>query len=142
MKKHIVALLSFTALSCGVSAPKITDKKVLYEVLTQQSNGGANIRFFEILSEPKELKMLQNDQNLRKKISPNDIQNSNFVILNMGEKATGGYSIGVDSVLETDNNIIITVKDNNPKPGDMVTQVITYPFCVVKINSKKDIVIK
>jgi hypothetical protein len=142
MKKHIVALLSFTALSCGVSSPKITDKKVLYEVLTQQSNGGANIRFFEILSEPKELKMLQNDQNLRKKISPNDIQNSNFVILNMGEKATGGYSIGVDSVLETDNNIIITVKDNNPKPGDMVTQVITYPFCVVKINSKKDIVIK
>jgi hypothetical protein len=29
----------------------------------------------------------------------------------MGEKATGGYSISVDSVVETDNNIIITVKD-------------------------------
>jgi hypothetical protein len=30
----------------------------------------------------------------------------------MGEK-TGGYSISVDSVVETDNNIIITVKDTN-----------------------------
>jgi hypothetical protein len=60
----------------------------------------------------------------------------------MGEKATGGYSIGVESVVETVKNIIITVKDNNPKPGDMVSQVITYPFCVVKINSKKDIIIK
>lgn len=142
MKKYIIALLSFTILSCGVSAPKITDKNVLYEVLTQQANGGANIRFFEILSEPKEIKMLQNDENLRNKISPTAIQNSNFVILNMGEKTTGGYSIGVDSVLETDKNIIITVKDNNPKLGDMVSQVITYPFCVVKINSKKDIIIK
>jgi hypothetical protein len=52
-------------------------------------------------------------------------------------KATGGYSISVDSVVETDNNIIITVKDTNPKSGAMVSQVITYPFCVVKVNSKK-----
>lgn len=142
MKKYIIALLSLTVLSCGVSAPKITDKKLLYEVLTQQSDGGANIRFFEILSEPNEIKMLQNDDNLRNKISPTDVQNSNFVILNMGEKATGGYSIGIDSVLETDKNIIITVKDNNPKSGAMVSQVITYPFCVVKVNSKKEIIIK
>lgn len=142
MKRYIVTLISLTALSCGVSAPKLTNNKPLYEVLTQQSNGGANIRFFEILSEPNEIKMLQNDENLKNKISPTDIQNSNFVILNMGEKATGGYSISVDSVVETDNNIIITVKDTNPKSGAMVSQVITYPFCVVKVNSKKEIIIK
>ena len=84
--------------------------------------------------------MLQNDESLKNKISVNDVQNSNFIILNMGEKFTGGYSIGVESVVETEKNIVIKVKETVPKEGAMVTQAITYPFCVVKINSKKDII--
>ena len=86
--------------------------------------------------------MLQSDENLKNKISANDIQTSNFVILNMGEKNTGGYKIGVENVVETDKNIIITVKETIPIPGGMVTQVFTNPFCVVRINSKKEIIIK
>jgi len=38
-------------------------------VLTQQAHGGANIRFFEILSEPNEIKMFQNDEDLKNKIN-------------------------------------------------------------------------
>ena len=60
----------------------------------------------------------------------------------MGEKSTGGYSIGIENVVETDSNIIITVKETNPVPGSMVTQSFTSPFSVVKINSKKPIVFK
>ena len=60
----------------------------------------------------------------------------------MGEKPTGGYKIGVESVVETDKNIIITVKETIPEPNAMVTQVMTYPYCIVKINSKKEIIIK
>jgi hypothetical protein len=114
----------------------------LFEVLTQQSDGGGNINFYEILTESNEIKMLQNDKKLRNKISALDVQKSNFVILNMGEKNTGGYSIGIESVVETKENIIINVKESSPEPGSMVTQVITYPFCVVKINSKKEIIFK
>jgi hypothetical protein len=44
MKRYIVTLLSLNPF-LQVSAPKLTDNKPLYEVLTQQSNGGANIRF-------------------------------------------------------------------------------------------------
>ena len=115
---------------------------MLYEVLTQQADGGGNIHFFEILSEPNEIKMLQNDKMLKNKISPIDVQKSNFVILNMGEKTTGGYKIAVEKVVETDKNIIITVKETEPEAGSMVTQGFTYPFCVVKINSKKEIIIE
>lgn len=142
MKKIIVIVLSFMVLSCGGTKIATSEKRPLYEVLTQQSNGGGNIRFFEILSEPNEIKMLQNDESLKNKISVNDVQNSNFIILNMGEKFTGGYSIGVESVVETEKNIVIKVKETVPKEGAMVTQAITYPFCVVKINSKKDIIIQ
>jgi hypothetical protein len=44
----------------------------------------------------------------------------------MGEKITGGYSIGIDTVVETDKNIII--KETSPEPGSMVTQAFTNPF--------------
>ena len=142
MKKIAITLFTLTLFSCGTTSTKSTGKKVLYEVLTQQADGGGNIHFFEILSEPNEIKMLQNDEKLKNKISPTDVQNSNFVILNMGEKNTGGYSIAVENVIETDKNIIITVKETEPEPGSMVTQAFTYPFCVVKINSKKEIIIK
>lgn len=142
MKKIIVSLVAVALVSCGATVTKSSDKSSLYEVLTQQTNGGASIRFFEILSEPNEIAMLQNDENLKNKISSNDVQTANFIVLNMGEKTSGGYSIGIDSIIETDKNIVITIKETNPEPGSMVTQAFTNPFCVVKINSKKEIIFK
>lgn len=141
MKKVVSTLLTLVLVSCS-STIKQTENKSLFEVLTQQSDGGANIRFFEILSEPNEIAMLQNDEKLKDKIHPNDIQTSNFIVLNMGEKATGGYQIGVESAVETDKNIILTIKETIPEPNAMVSQVITYPYCIVRINSKKEIIIK
>ena len=141
MKKVVFTLLTLVLVSCS-STIKQTENKSLFEVLTQQSDGGANIRFFEILSEPNEIAMLQNDEKLKNKIHPNDIQTSNFIVLNMGEKATGGYKIGVESAVETDKNIILTIKETVPEPNAMVSQVVTYPYCIVRINSKKEIIIK
>lgn len=141
MRKVAAILVVLVLYSCG-SGKTSTDKKPLFEVLTQQEDGGGNIHFFEILSEQKEIVMLQNDEKLKKKIKPEDITSANFLILNMGEKSTGGYSIGVEKVEETADKIIVTVKETEPKPGDMVTQAITYPYAVVKINSKKEIVVK
>jgi hypothetical protein len=140
MKKVISVLAVFVLISCG--AKKTSDSKALYEVLTTQSDGGGNIKFYEILTEPNEIKMLENDPLLTDKMKQADINTSNYVILNMGEKNTGGYSIGVEKVEETDKNIIITVKENNPAPDAMTMQVITYPYTVVKVHSKKEIIIK
>ena len=142
MKNVILSLFAISLVSCGSASIKTVETNKLYEVLSQESYGGASIRFFEILSLPEEIKMLQQDENLKNKISPTDIQKSNFIILNMGEKTSGGYSIGIDNVVETEKNIVVTVKENVPATGSMVTQALTNPFCVVKINSKKEIIIK
>lgn len=48
------------------------------------------------------------------------------VTVYMGERNTGGYSIEVVSVKKKDNDVIITVKENNPST-DTVTMAITYP---------------
>jgi hypothetical protein len=142
MKKVISVLIVFVLISCGAKKTADSGSKVLYEVLTEQSDGGGNIKFFEILTEPNEIKMLESDPLLKDKMKDDDISNSNYVILNMGEKNTGGYSIKVEKVEETDKNIIITVKEVNPAADAMTMQVIAYPYTVVKVHSKKEIIIK
>ena len=142
MKKVISVLIVFVLTSCGAKKTADSGSKVLYEVLTEQSDGGGNIKFFEILTEPNEIKMLESDPLLKDKMKDDDISNSNYVILNMGEKNTGGYSIKVEKVEETDKNIIITVKEVSPAADAMTMQVITYPYTVVKVHSKKEIIIK
>lgn len=141
MKKILCAIAIVLLVSCGTKQVS-ADKRQLYEILTQQENGGGNIQFYEILTEPKEIVMLQGDENLKGKIKAGDIDKANFIILNMGEKSTGGYAISVENVVETADKIIVTVKEITPKPGAMVTQAITYPYAVVRINSKKPIDIK
>jgi len=142
MKKSVLIFLALIIVSCGASSSKTSGANSLYEILTQQSYGGASIRFFEILSEENEIAMLQNDEKLINKIKSTDIQTSNFVVLNMGEKTSGGYKIGIESVVETDKNIIITIKETVPEMSSITTQEITTPYCVVKINSKKQIIIE
>lgn len=139
MKKIALLFIILVLVSCGASK---SSKKPLFEVLAERADGGAKIEFFEIISEPKEFIMIKNDPELKNKVKPNDIDTANFLILSMGEKSTGGYSIGIESAVETDKNIIITVKETAPAPGGMVTDAFTTPFCVVKINSKKEIIIK
>ena len=142
MKRIISLILTLILVSCGASSSKKSEVNSLYEVLTQQTDGGASIRFFEILTEKNEIAMLQNDEKLIDKIKPNDIQTSNFVVLNMGEKTSAGFKINIESVVETEKNIIITIKEIIPGKGSVTTQEITTPYCVVKINSKKEIIIK
>jgi hypothetical protein len=142
MKKVSLVLICLILFSCATKMVKTATNKPLFEILTEQSDGGATIRFFEILSEPNEIAMLQNDDKLKDKISSNDIQNSNFIVLNLGEKKSGGYGIKVESVVETDKNIIVTIKEISPANDAINTQNITTPYSIIKINSKKEIIIK
>ena len=142
MKKVISVLAVFVLISCGAKKTADSGSKNLYEVLTEQSDGGGNIKFYEILTEANEIKMLESDPHIAAKMKEDDTKNSNYVVLNMGEKNSGGYAIGIEKVEETDKNIIITIKEKSPAPDAMVMQVITYPYTVVKIHSKKEIIIK
>lgn len=141
--QKIVALgIILLLVSCGAKH-SASGTKPLFEVLTQQEDGGASIRFFEILSEEREIKMLQNDELLKNKISVGDLKTANFIILNMGEKTAMGYKIGVKSVEETPSQIIIKVEDTEPKSVTAAEKdVYYYPYSIVKVNSKKEIVIQ
>lgn len=142
IQKIVALVMMMFLIGCGAKH-STNDAKPLFEVLTQQEDGGASIRFFEILTEEREIKMLQNDELLQNKISTEDLKTANFVILNMGEKTALGYKIAVKSVEETPNQIIIKVEDAEPKLAKVAeNDVYYYPYSIVKINSKKEIVVQ
>jgi len=141
MRKVISVVIILVLASCSSTKTKDISTP-LYSVLISSEYGGGNFQFYEIFTEEKEFKMLLGDEELKKLVQPNDIATSNFVLLNMGEKTSGGYSIEVVNVEELSDKIIVTVKENAPKAGENVTNAITNPYAVVKINSKKPIEIK
>uniref|UniRef100_UPI00404A71BC protease complex subunit PrcB family protein n=1 Tax=Flavobacterium sp. TaxID=239 RepID=UPI00404A71BC len=144
MKKILLSLTIITILVACSTQKKVQDDTefILYEVLFQSEYLGSEIKFYELVTEPNEFKMLLAMKPLKGKISEEDIKTSNFLLLNSGMKSTGGYAIGVESVVETPENIVVTVLEQSPKMGENVTMAISYPMCVVKINSKKKIIIK
>ena len=142
MKKIYFLLALIIVSSCGTKQVASKGPKPLFEILTQQNDGGASIQFYEILTEQKEIRMLLGDENLRSKIKENDIKTSNFIILNSGEKPSSGYMSKVTNVEELSDKIIVTVKEVSPNSDEMNMTVMSNPYTIVKINSKKPIEIK
>lgn len=143
MKKLVSLVIVMTFISC-ISTKNVVDTK-LYEILNYNNDGGDAIKFYEIITEPKEIQLLLLDPNLKRKIKASDIQTRNFVILNMAPMPPGNYNILVDNVEETDKNIILSIKEIKPQsvennPSNQTDFI--YPYSVVKINSKKPIIIK
>lgn len=58
-----------------------------------------------------------------------------FVWIGSGEKMTGGYAIKVVDVTKREGVTVITVEETQPKKGDMVTEALTYPYVIVKLES-------
>lgn len=138
MKKIVLIVVLSIVASC--SPTKKNEAKPLFEILWEESYGGTKIEFYEIFTEPNEFKLFLKNPDFKDKVSSKDIETSNFVILNHGERNTGGYTIGVESVRETNENIVIKIKKTAPKAFENVTYAFTAPVCIVKINSKKTIV--
>ena len=138
MRKFLLIACLGILISCSSGSQKGT--KPLYELLSQQADGGARISFFELLTEAKEIKMLQNDAQLNKKIIGADLKGSNFVILNAGEQETLGYQYTIEQLTETQDSILVYPKLLAPKTASKAEKDIYYtPFTVLKINSKKPI---
>ncbi|WP_298145468.1 protease complex subunit PrcB family protein [Flavobacterium sp.] len=141
MKKVIVVMLAFLALACGSGKDK-SAKAPLFTILKQAGTGGAQIEFYEIITDGKEFELLKNDPELKRKINKSNIDQSTFVVLSAGEKPSGGYGITVVDVKESEKEVEVYVKKTEPSANAYLTMAITYPICIVQINSKKPLVFK
>jgi len=133
---YFLIVMLLVSVSCSKSS-KPTNS--LYKILYSSEYGGTAFEFYEIFTEEKEFLILLDDSDLKKKIKAPDIKTSNFIILNMGQKNSGGYSIGIKKIINTKETLQVYIDKKNPKNGAPVTMSITNPIAIVKINSKKKI---
>jgi hypothetical protein len=69
-----------------------------------------------------------------------DISKNTMKSLNLGEKNSDGYSLKIEKAEETNQNVILTLKEIKPENLVIIPDVYKYPFCLIKINSKKEII--
>jgi len=67
---------------------------------------------------------------------------SQYVLLCLGTRNTGGYSIEISRVEEVGREIVVTYQERRPAPEDMVIQVITYPWQVLQVESSLPIIVR
>jgi hypothetical protein len=83
---------------------------------------------------PGELKEIIDE----KKENPFKLSYSNkdflYIVVGYGKQSSGGYSIAVDELYLTSNAIYIDTNLIGPSEGDRVTQGLTYPYVVVKLE--------
>jgi len=83
---------------------------------------------------PGELKEIIDE----KKEEPFKLSYSNkdnlYIVVGYGKQNSGGYSISVDELYLTDNAIYIDTNLIGPSQEDFVSQGVTYPYVVVKLE--------
>lgn len=83
---------------------------------------------------PEELKTIIEE----KKSAPMKLTYTNkdylYIVVGYGEQSTGGYSITVDCLYLTKNGIYIDTNLLGPDKQEVVTQALTYPYIVIKME--------
>lgn len=70
-----------------------------------------------------------------------DFTKQSVVLIDMGRRASGGYSILVESFLQSGDYVRAKVILNVPGPGCAVTMAETNPFQFIKVNTTAEILI-
>ncbi|WP_417352677.1 protease complex subunit PrcB family protein [Flavobacterium alkalisoli] len=139
MKKLALLSILFLLVSC-VTHQKGEDGKPgksamanNYEILTESGYGGHETAFNEVITSQERLDELYRELNIES-IPTVDFDNNNVVALFMGQKPSGGYSIGIDNVKIENKTAFVKVKTTKPKAGENVTMALMQPYCIATIT--------
>ncbi|MGE4346509.1 MAG: protease complex subunit PrcB family protein [Flavobacteriaceae bacterium] len=111
-------------------------KEVSYQILTDSAYQGKKQQSYEVIDNENNLKELYRTVK-DNQIPDVDFSKSRIVALFMGEKNTGGYSIGIDEIKTEKEKVIIKVKKTYPE--GMATMAFSQPYMIAKINTTKKI---
>lgn len=123
------------------SAKASSDKSDLCTNLHSSQNHGHENASDIVIGTQEELESLYKSVG-KDDIPAIDFTKSQVVVLFLGAKNTGGYSISIDRVEEENGKLVVYKKIEKPAPGAMVTMALTSPFVIAEIKSKKEIIFK
>jgi len=132
MKKiFFVCSLLTLFLSCASKS-----KPIFYQVLSQGDYNGKKTQSYQVIDNHQELNKLY--KQIKDDLVPNvDFARSRIIALYLGEKNTGGYSIGIENIRKENGKIIVKIKKTYPQGA--VTLAFTQPYLIAKINTTRKI---
>lgn len=65
-----------------------------------------------------------------------------YILVTYGEKPTGGYQVTIKEALAREDCLLIEVEFKAPQEGDLVPQVITYPYDLVVLEKDPSLPVK
>lgn len=81
-------------------------------------------------------------ESISKSQSAVTVDDRTYLIIALGKRPTGGYSVTVSKVEQQDSTLQVYAQEKTPAEGSMVIQVISYPLTVVSVNghyAKEDV---
>lgn len=118
----LIIITVFGLIGCKKDKSEIKKIKDLEFTLVEEADLPGELR--EVIDEKKE-------KPFRLHYSNNDFL---YIVVGYGKQNSGGYSIAVEELFLTDNAIYFDTNLIGPTQDDLVTQGVTYPYIVVKLE--------
>jgi len=149
MIRLFIAYIIFFSTSCSSGINKnnkpLQQSTVAFETLKQDVYGGMVASKFMIIKNEKDLDLVYSSINKSRtpelEMPTIDFDKETIIALFLGEKNSGGHSIAVEQIMNVNDKVNVVYRITSPKAGEMVTSVMTQPYCIIKIpKTSKEIV--
>ncbi len=125
----------------------ISQDTITFETLAEDFYGGMTDSKFIVIKDETTLneiyKLINKNKSPGIKIPIINFEKETVLVLFLGEKSSGGHSISVEQILDENEKVTVKYKVTLPKLGEMVTTVMTQPYCIIKIpKTLKEVVFK
>lgn len=144
MKRVIVLFFVFNLfLNCSSqkkSSVKVADAK-MYQVIYKSFYTGAKNKSYRLLKNFEDYKSLLLSLPVVK-IQGVDFNSNNVLVLNIGSRESQVFRMIPEKVYEDNDKIIIVLKKEFPQKDLSKPKAEFYPITIVKINSKKEVVLQ
>lgn len=122
-------------------------KEISFTTLAEGNNGGFLEQKNVVVKSEEKLQEIWNEaySNFMKKppLPKINFETSVVVLVAIGERNNGGFSVKVASVTEHENNLMIIAEENIPNDNCVTTSMISYPYEIIEFPvTHKKIVFK
>ena len=120
--KKVLALIVMMCMLCGCSSTKVVKDNKMPLDFTVVTKKDIPTELFTIIEEKQTEEFTMSYT----------LDGYLYIAVGYGKQDTGGYSIQVEELYETESNIGINTTLVGPQAGEAVNKMATYPYVVVK----------
>lgn len=119
--------------------PPMENREIEFTVLAQGAHSNYDAQERLVISSQAELDRVV--ETLNQNTTPGmdmpevDFSLETVVFATAGQLSSGGYTVAIDKIIETEDSVEVYVGGTSPAPGDYVTTVMTSPFVLVSFKA-------